>query len=296
MRKPNFLIVGAAKCGTTSLFEYLRRHPDVYMPACKELSYFAGRDETDVGTFNDYIKFFSSAKNEAIVGEASGAYLYSSSAPIKIASALGKSTKIIILLRNPIEMAHSLWAHNRKIGIEHLNFEDALNAEETRMNDRDFSSQIKVWLYQFAYVDRAKYAKQVERYLDTFGQKNVRVYIFEMFFDNIEDNMKDVYEFLEIDSTFNLQNYNQYNMAGNVRSKYFQSLYAEEKIWTEPLRWFLPVLLRRTIIGWLHRLNSIPKQRPPISLELRNRLWAEFAQSISDLEKLLDLQLRDLWK
>ena len=296
MRKPNFLIVGAAKCGTTSLFEYLRRHPDVYMPGCKELSYFAGKDETDVGTFDDYLKFFSNAKNKSRVGEASGAYLYSSSAPLKIASALGKSTKIIILLRNPIEMAHSLWAHNRKISVEHLAFEEALAAEATRMNDQYFASQIKIWLYQFAYVDRAKYAKQVERYLDTFSRKNVKIYIFEKFFDNLIESLQDVYEFLEIDTAFKLPKYNRYNVAGDVRSKYVRSLYTEEKIWTEPLRWFLPVLLRRTIIGWAHRLNSKPRQRSPISPELRNRLKAEFAQSISDLEKLLDLQLVELWK
>lgn len=296
MRKPNFLIVGAAKCGTTSLFEYLRRHPDVYMPACKELSYFAGKDEANAGTFNDYLKFFSNARFESKIGEASGAYLYSSSAPLKIASALGKSTKIIIILRNPIEMAYSLWAQNRKDGNEQLTFKEALDAEATRMNDRYFANQIKTWLYQFAYVDRARYAKQVERYLDTFGRKNVRIYIFEIFFDNIKDNMQDIYEFLEIDTTFKLPKYNRYNVAGDVRSKYLQSLYAERKVWTEPLRWLLPILLRRTIISWLYRLNSKPRQRPPISHELRYRLRAEFAQSISDLEKLLDLQLVEIWK
>jgi hypothetical protein len=296
MRKPNFLIVGAAKCGTTSLFEYLRRHPDVYMPAWKELSYFAGKNETDAGTFNDYLKFFSKSRHENKVGEASVAYLYASSAPLKIASALGKNTKIIILLRNPVEMAHSLWAHNRKIGVEHLNFEDALDAEATRMNDRYFASQINVWLYNFAYVDRAKYAKQIERYLNTFGLKNVRVYIYETFFDNITESLKDVYEFLEIDTTFKLQEYNRYNVAGDVRSKYLRSLYAERKVWTEPLRWFLPIPLRRTIIGRLHRLNSKPRQRPPISPELRNRLRTEFTQSICDLEKLLDIQLTKIWR
>ena len=296
MRKPNFLIVGAAKCGTTSLFEYLRRHPDVYMPAWKELSYFAGKNETDAGTFNDYLKFFSKSRTESKIGEASVAYLYSSSAPLKIASALGKNTKIIILLRNPIEMAHSLWTHNRKIGVEHLNFEDALDTETSRMKDRCFASQINVWLYNFAYVDRAKYANQVKRYLDTFGRINVKVYIYEKFFDDITESLKDVYEFLEIDKTFKLQEYNRYNVAGDVRSKYVRSLYAEEKIWTEPLRWILPVLLRRTIISWLHRLNSKPRQRSPMSSELRNRLRAEFAQSIRDLEKLLDLQLGELWK
>jgi len=296
MRKPNFLIVGAAKCGTTSLFEYLRRHPDVYMPGSKELSYFAGKNETNTGTFDDYLKFFSNAKNESRVGEASSAYLYSTSAPLKIASALGKSTKIIILLRNPIEMAYSLWSQNRKDGNEHLAFEEALDAEATRINDSYFVNQIKVWLYQFAYIDRAKYAKQVERYFDTFGRKNVRVYIFEEFFDKIKDNMQNVYEFLDIDTTFELPKYNPYNVAGDVRSKYLRSLYAERKLWTEPLRWLLPIPMRRTIIGWLYRRNSKPRQRPPISPELRNRLRAEFTQSISDLERLLNTQLVEIWK
>lgn len=296
MRKPNFLIVGAAKCGTTSLFEYLRRHPDVYMPASKELSYFAGKNENQMGTFHDYLQFFSNARNESRIGEASGAYLYSRSAPRKIASLLGDKTKIVILLRNPTEMAYSLWSQNRKDGNEYLSFGEALDAENTRINDSLFANQIKIWLYQFAYTDRAKYAPQVERYLKTFGKKNVRIYIFETFFNKIEASMQDVYEFLEIDTSFKLPKYKRYNVAGDVRSKYLQSLYAERKVWTEPLRWLLPIPLRRTITGWLYRLNSKPRQRPPIPPELRDRLRMEFSKSIRDLEKLLDLQLAEIWK
>src|SRR3954462_1224231 len=123
IRKPNFLIVGAAKSGTTSLFEYLRGHPDVFMPDVKEASYFAG---AGVKNEADYLALFREAGPARAVGEASGAYLYLPDTARAIHDLLGPRVRIIVILRNPIDMAYSLWGHMVREGGEQLGFFDAL--------------------------------------------------------------------------------------------------------------------------------------------------------------------------
>lgn len=295
-KKPNFLIVGAAKCGTTSLFEYLRQHPDIYMPPCKEVSYFAGRYGKNVMSLDEYLTYFSNSKYQKRIGEASGAYLYSEDTPKKIADTLGKEIKIIIILRNPIEMSYALWGQNLRDGNENLSFIDAVEQQNIRLNDSSFKKRIRIWLYQYAYIDRAIYAPQVKRYFDTFGRKNTRVYIFEEFFTETEKSLADLYNFLEIDLHYRLTQYKKYNAAGRVRSKVLHRFYSEEHILTSLIRKTVPAPLRRGLIGWLYKINSQSSVRKPLQPEVKAKIKKQFQPSIQDLEALLDRKLTHLWK
>jgi len=112
-REPNFLIVGAAKSGTTSLYAYLKQHPDIFMPEWKELSFFTGDTFTPLHKAKKpqyYYRVFAKAKNEAAVGEASTSYLYDETAAGMIKEKLG-NIKIIIALRDPVAMSYSLYNH-----------------------------------------------------------------------------------------------------------------------------------------------------------------------------------------
>jgi hypothetical protein len=291
VRKTNFLLVGAAKC---SLFEYLRRHPDVYMPEGKEISFFAGRNNP--GTIEDYYRFFAGAKNQKRVGEASGGYLYSAAAVAKIADCLGQDIKIIILLRHPVMMAYSLWGQNIRDTGETLSFEEALEMESTRLQDDTFKQQLGGWwIYNYAYKDRARFAPQVKRYLETFGHENVRVYIYELFFQDVERSLVDVYEFLDIDTSFRLPHYARFNQASTVKSKLLHRLYSERMFWTEPLRAILPASLRRAIMMRLYKLNSKTRSLPPLPPLLKNRLLEYFVEDIRELERLLNISLKEVW-
>ena len=180
--KPNFLIVGAAKCGTTSMYQYLSQHPDIFMPGWKEPSFFIGDPFKPLNrtTKTVYYKLFKGVKEEHASGEASTAYLYDEAAPKLIQKALGK-IKIIILLRDPVNMSYSLYNHQvRKEGESIESFEEALEAEEARLNDSSFKQNCYGWHANYYYFRRALYHDQVKRYWDTFGQNNIFIILFEM--------------------------------------------------------------------------------------------------------------------
>ena len=131
MRRPNFFIVGAPKCGTTALYEYLKTHPNIFLSTPKEPDFFC-KDipehfENFPNTFEDYLSLFQSANdNHVAVGEATALYLYSRVA-IKDIYQLYPDAKIIVLVRSPIDMAQSLHSQDVFNLIENeKNFEDAI--------------------------------------------------------------------------------------------------------------------------------------------------------------------------
>lgn len=295
MTTPNFLIVGAAKSGTTSLFEYLRCHPEIYMPPGKELSFFGGRVGDASGSFEDYCRNFAAARNEKRIGEASSAYLYCAEAPGRIAARLGSDIRIIILLREPVTTAYSLWGHNVRNLYEELSFADALGAEEERIRDPEFRRTAGGWLYNYAYLDRVRYAAQVERYLTTFGREKVAVFIYEQFFDNPASSLRQVYRFLGVDETFELPRYARHNPAGQVRSRLLHRLSTEPMGVTRPFRRMLPAGLRRSLLMRLNRINTRAQPLPALDSALRARLRRELRGDIERLEQMLDLPLTRIW-
>ncbi len=200
-RKPNFLIVGAAKAGTTSLYEYLRQHPQVFMPENKEPTYFV-EGRYGFADFDSYLDLFAEAKEAQAVGEASGAYLASVESPEWIRTSLGP-VKIIILLRDPARRAFSLYTWMAREGYENApNFAEALRREPIRLADPQFRSQCPQFFDDYLYFSTGLYFEQVKRYLDAFGTERVRVYFFEEFIRNPLTVCRDVFRFLEIEEQF----------------------------------------------------------------------------------------------
>ena len=150
MKLPNFLIVGAAKAGTTSLFYYLKQHPEIFMPEEKELKFFeyliiknklhyTGPGDNKslkrvVKTWDEYKNYFKKAKNFKAVGEASVSYLYYTETIKNIKKYLGENINIIIILRNPIERLISNYKYMVMRGREKEDLKKALELEEYRKN------------------------------------------------------------------------------------------------------------------------------------------------------------------
>jgi hypothetical protein len=202
---PNFLIVGAAKAGTTSLYEYLRQHPDIFMPEWKELSFFIGDPYGPLHKVKRpqyYDKVFAQVKNQTAVGEASTSYLYDEAAPGIIKEKLG-SIKILIILRDPVAMSYSLYNHQvRREGETIESFEAALDAEVRRKNDPDFKKNCYGWHANYYYYQRGLYFQQVRRYIDTFGKDNVKIILFDELADDPVREVQQVFRFLGVDDTF----------------------------------------------------------------------------------------------
>jgi hypothetical protein len=198
--KPNFLIVGAARSGTTSLYEWLSGHPEVFQPAWKEPSYFV--NGYGIKDWQQYLALFAPGQGKKAVGEASAAYLAAPESPQWIARELG-APRIIMILRDPVRRAMSLYAWMTMEGYEPCgSFEAALDAEPRRMADPEFAKNCPQYFWDYYYFTSGLYAQQVGRYLDIFGKSRVRIYLFEELANNSAALFADVCGFLQIDPTF----------------------------------------------------------------------------------------------
>jgi hypothetical protein len=250
MTLPNFMIIGAAKSGTTSIARYLQSHPEVFMAGLsaqiQEPAFFS---VPEVGGITDpaaYEMLFAPAVSEKIRGEKSVAYIFDPEASEKIKATLGTGVKILAILRNPIDMIWSLWRFLRREGVEDLSFEDALAAEPARLAQGLRSRVNGSWTGNFAYVARACYAEQLKPYWEKFGSDRIRVYLFEEFFAPELPLYPDLCRFLEIDDTHRPLR-RRHNQGGDLRSRWLHTALKQPGNWKEPLKLFLPQPLRERL-------------------------------------------------
>jgi hypothetical protein len=290
-RRPDFFIVGAPKCGTTSLFEYLNEHPQVFL-APKEVHFFGSdlypaqrpRDEAK------YLRLFSPATNEARVGEASVWYLYSKRAAREIRR-FSPAASIIISLRNPVEMIHSLHSHFVFSGLEEIEeFEDAIRAETERGRSLPLWGSGRV-ATETRYLEVGKYCEQVERYLDEFGSEKVKIIIFDDLRENPPGVFREVCEFLGVSPEFE-PHFRIANPNKRVRSKGLRAFMSEPpapfkavgRLVTSPGG-------RQKLLDRLQRLNARHVPRPPMPRSLREHLQSYFAPDVARLSELVGRDL-----
>lgn len=182
---PNFFVVGAAKAGTTSLWQYLKCHPQIFMPSdelYKEPCYFSTYGE-HMGLDNYLNLFIQARKEQVLVGEASTAYLSDPVSADRI-HAFRPDAKIIIVLRNPVSRAYSLYNWMVQDGYEYSKtFEDALALEEQRAKKEIPNWYEPQYYWNYQYFRSGLYSEQVQRYLKKFGD-NVLILKFEELRDN----------------------------------------------------------------------------------------------------------------
>lgn len=279
MRKPDFFIVGAPRCGTTSMYAYLRQHPEIYASPHKEPHFF-GTDLTVLpGALREeplYLELFAGAGDRQRAGESSVWYLLSQRAASEI-RAYVSDAKIIILLRRPEQMAFSLYTLYTRTGNEDLpTFEEALAAEPERRQGR----RIPVSAYfpeGLQYTDAAAHAAKVERYLDVFGRENVHCILFDDLVRDTAAVYRQTLEFLGVDPGFEAE---------------LDPRKANEKIRMTVIRQLArinPEIRRRLQFKDIRMHEGGPKD--PLSEETAERLRRHFAP---DVERLGILLGRDL--
>jgi len=292
MRKPDFFIVGAPKCGTTAMYDYLKQHPEIFMPRIKELNFW-GQDLTfRFGRIkkDEYLSLFREVRNEKRVGEVCIWSLYSTSAPFEIKD-FSPSAKIIIMLRNPIEMIYALHSQFLYDGHEDIEkFKDALEAEEDRKRRLRIPNGCQVVEGLF-YREVPKFSVQVRRYFDVFGRDNVHIIIFDDFKANTPRVYKNTLRFLGVDDSFKPE-FKVINPNKVVRSKALREFIHDPSPMARKMgKYLIPKPLRQQIIKGLQRINTKHVPRPPMDPELRRQLQEEFKPEV---EKLSELLGRDL--
>ncbi len=293
MQKPDFFIVGAPKCGTTSLYRYLERHPDVFLPQEKELNYFSS-DLFPAGYISEsqYCSLFKDAHAEQLIGEASVWYLFSEIAASKIYE-FSPEAKIIVMLRNPVEMLYSLHSQHYFQGMEDVkDFKSALEMELLRKCSKN-TTTVAANPKLLAYRDIASYSVQVERYISVFGQGNVHVILYDDFKIDPLGVYRRVLAFLGLNQGVE-PNLHIYNANKQPRSMLFRRLTQLPAWLMLPLRKILPFQMRRRLLSAIEQKNVMYVKREPLDRLLGKGLCDEFRPDIERLAAVIDRNL-DAW-
>jgi hypothetical protein len=285
MKLPNFFIVGAMKSGTTSLYWYLNAHPQVYMSRVKEPNYFckdffigSADRRGRITDWNDYVRLFEAAGSEAAIGEASVVYLCSRRAAQEIHRVLPES-RILILLRDPVERAYSQYVNEWKWNYYHGSFRKSLEYDRA-------PSESLGWIGPRPHIALSLYHDQVKRYLDIFGPDQVRVYLHDDLKRDVRALVSDVYSFLGIDPNVSSQSFNiRFNTSAKPRFVWF------DQTIVEPVssRLLAPAT-RAKIRNGLRKIyyRGAP---PPLELEDREFLKPIFREDILKLQELINRDL-----
>lgn len=194
---PDFLIIGAQKGGTSSLFFYLKFHNQIKRPIKKEIHYFNIHFSKGLNWYKAHFPFKST---RYITGEASPDYIFHPKAPERVKE-LNPKMKLIVLLRDPIQRAYSAYQMNRRLGLDpRESFEDAVQFEIDHAEK--FKNKYNYERHNFFYLERGLYGKQLNHWTKTFDKENFKVIKSNDFFSNTEIIMNGIYQFLNISEKF----------------------------------------------------------------------------------------------
>ncbi len=298
MTKPDFFIVGAAKCGTTSMYRYLEAHPEVFMSAVKEPYFFCDdleiADYWRVTNLEAYLALFRDAGEARRCGEASVWYLRSAVAAQRIRE-FAPGARIIAMLRNPVDMLFSLHGQFLRSSNEDiLDFAEALAAEPDRRAGRRIPPKAHFPL-GLRYSEMVGFSEQLRRYFDCFGRERVHVIVFDDLKEDTAGVYRRVLEFLDVDASFrpDFRRINAYRPIKINPVDYFVKDRPRLHDWARRL---IPLALRRGIgrvVGAFVR--PLPREAT-LAPALRAQLHERFADEIARLSVLLDRDLATLWR
>lgn len=288
MTFPNFLVIGAYKSGTTSLHNYLKQHPDIFIPEVKEPNYFAFVDtqnptvnpayNNSIKTTEDYERLFEKAKFKNAIGEISPEYMANCSAAEAIYSRL-PNAKLIAILRNPVERAYSDYLMYFSAGIEtELNFGAALDNQEKRISLGDPTG---------CYVSTGFYGKQLIRYYKLFPKKQIKVALFEDLVSNPRLLLHDLFSFLNVDPDYCPLDLSKHNFSGIPRNAVAKFILGKQKY----IKTLLRPILSNGIRSILRRHMESLVNRPTIPMDAKNRLKEIYKNDIFQLESLINRDL-----
>ena len=293
MTMPNFLVIGAAKGGTTALHRYLTQHPQIFMSRRKELRFFpfeGGRpdyrgpgDAADAAsittTIEEYRAHFAGSEGFPARGESSPLYLYMPRSAERIRHYLPEA-KLIAVLRHPAERAFSQYLMIRRDGLETLGFAEALAAEDRRVADG--------WGHRWHYRRRGFYAAQLRRYFERFRREQLRVYLYEDYVADPAGMMRDVFRFLGVDDSFVPDMSVRHNESKFPRSRALQVFLTEQRAAKNLLKPLLPAGWSRRIGDQLRRRNLT---RPQLPEGERRSLIEVYREDVAELQEMLGRDL-----
>jgi hypothetical protein len=293
---PNFLLVGAGKSGTTSLYYYLSQHPEIFMSPIKEPRFFSmSKDRTFNGpgdyiaerstitNFEDYCALFKNSENYKARGEASieNLFFYREAIP-NIHKYIG-DPKIIIILRNPVDRAYSAYSFLRRDGWEKLSFKDALRQEQERKR--------LGYKWMWRYREVGLYYEQVKAYLNEFSK--VKIFLYDDLKNDPLKLIQNMFSFLEVDTRFIPEISIRHNASGNPHNTLLNSIFVKPKTLHKILRnigYF--AIGRERWINLREKLRGTLLKKPnPIQDVIANELKVYYKNDILKLQNIIGIDL-----
>ena len=296
---PNFLIVGAAKSGTSSLHNYLNQHPDIFMPTftsaglkVKEPRFLIknkvkNRLPKGIWKYEDYKSLFDGVNNEIAIGESTVLYLYYYNEAIKnIKRYLTEDVRIIIMLRNPIDRAYSAYLFASRTHQENQNFKEALmNARKRFDEDETLSPMI-------LYKELGLYFEMVKAYMKNF--KKVHIILYDDFVSQTDIEVQEVLDFLNISKRISIDTNRVINSGGKRwDSRTVKDLLMGEGILKQFIKFLLPQKLRFIIKKRL--TNIFTSNAKSMNESIKRDLFEYYKKDIQLLENLINKDLSQ-WK
>ena len=279
MKNPNLFIVGAPKSGTTFLYHYLKKHPDIYFSDFKEPHYFGSdlirRNGAYNLSFNEYKNLFKT--NKKVVGEASTLYLFSKKASKEIYN-YNPQSKIIIMLRDLVDLVHSLHSQFVFSGDEIIeNLNEALELEKHRLNGDKIPSQTTVVNKLFYISNILSLPDNIQSYINFFGRENIKF----IHLNDIKNNPRKVYSetlnFLNVDSNFMISDFKVINKNKTYKSIIIRDFIKKYSIFLGKLRskFFKKPL---GLIRVLESVNKSINEREVMTEATRKKLFDQFLE------------------
>jgi hypothetical protein len=282
---PNFICPGEAKCGTTTLYNILKQHTDIYLPEAKEPFLFV-MSEWEHKVKNYESKHYAGVSNESVIGDMTTWYLYPEYVPQRIYNTLGPDVKFVILLRNPVDRAFSHYLHRRRKGEETKKFEKAISLEKKRLAKSRYN------MLHYSYLDRGYYSSHIKNYLKFFPAENFRYFLFEEFIGNPEKVAKEIFRFLDIDENQNIDYNIHSNKSYMIKRKYAIRLMSKRGGLAGKIRRILSRKLKNKLKERISKPSSNPVEK--IDIKTAQSLMQQYTQEIHELEELIGRDL-SIW-
>lgn len=303
---PNFLIIGAAKSGTTAMYHYLKQHPEVFMSKVKEPAFFAIEGNSQkidfrawlsysrrsekapwrwpiwgmkrYTTIDKYSELFKNVNGEIAIGEASPIYLYSQEAPKRIKHYIPNS-KLIVILRNPVERAYSQFLQHVRDSRETTNdFKVALDLESERQKEG--------WGAFYYYKSLGLYYKQLKNYYKNFDPEQILVILFEDFVNFTYFVIENTFKFIGVNESFKPDISLRPNVSGVPRNKLLNYILTEPNL-KSLLKPILPITFQRSVLNIRNRNLS----KFPIPKEIKEELIDFYRADILQLQDCIQKDL-----
>jgi hypothetical protein len=288
---PNFLVVGAQKSGTTSLYNYLITHPDIYLPAQKETKFFVHERFYNQG-ISYYEQYFSEWHQERAVGEVDPEYMYVDESMNRMIRHLDfENMKFIFIFRNPIERAFSHYLMSYRRGLEPFTFEEAVALEAERIK-KGFMENLR-----YSYVNRGFYLRQIDRFLKHTDRSNMLFLLTEDLSENTLHCLQTVFKFLNVSQDFTPPNMGQkFHKATAPRSITLLQRINSQGVEKKLLRILIPwKKTREKLRANLLKINQKHDHNIVLSNQMRQNLSHVFQKENEQLAKFLNRDLNH-WK